>query len=146
MKRKFFSALLVLLMICTPLMFFTGCQADPGDDVHFNVTGTGAVGVGASLSSMTGLTITLNYTVQKWNSDTDQYEYVTENTASDKGYDFAGTTLTYYYGATDKSVTISEALSLGMTVRGFDSSAAATGKKMTLSFGGKSVEVTYNVA
>lgn len=142
-KRKIFSVLVVLVLICMPLLCFTGCQSGADQDVVFTVSGTGSVAQNGSLTSVSGLTITINYTLQKWNSETDQYEYVQEDSSEDSGYKFVGTNFAYYY-ATNKTVTISEALTEGMTVRGFSSSKTGD-YKMTMSFGGKSIDVSYTV-
>lgn len=153
MKRKIFTTLLVLIMICSPLMFMTGCGADPSGDTHFKVSAdTIEVAKGTSFASYTGLTVQLDYKLQKWNQEQGEYWYVVQNSDNNDGstlYDFAETNEpVWFYGgdsARATEISLNDALAEGMSYSGWNTTTVGTGKKLTLTFGGVTHEVTYSV-
>ena len=118
MKRKIFSSLLVLVLLCMPMLCLTGCQSE-NDDVLFKVEGTAQIALNGSFANITGLTFQANYYLQKWDKDEGKYRYVRHNTSKPEGYEFLDEK--GYYFENDLT-TLGELIANGMTYSGFDSS------------------------
>lgn len=125
MKKKLLSILAAFIICLSPVLFLAGCT--PQEDPNVIMTGqTGwSVQKDQSFASMTVPDdFKIEYKENKYNKETGKYE------------DVAATPIT----------TLADAINKGLRViSGFDSSTVGNNKKMTVIFGGKYFEITYNV-
>ena len=157
MKRKIFSALLVFVLLCMPMLCFTGCGTDPSLDTHFvvsskDITGT-TIKVGTSLAALESsvLSVQIDYQKQQWHPANGEWQYVKVNSDNNDGstaYDFAGTSPVWFYSGTATASTTAlsmrDALTKGVSAKGWNTASAGE-RELTLTYGGISHTIKYKV-